>query len=469
MERLYIRGALQAKLTAMSLLAQLFRHKNASPGGDAAARRTDAPGDGGDVRGIGAIAAAAGVRTEHGMPPEFTLSIGELVTRVPERCVWPGGHDARRVLRIPSSEIAPGLARGKAEMSMSRLAALAPDVFRWERGDTEPPQVRLPIQKLLQQIRSEDAASPSPPVSLSSPAQDVTHRTPLTQGAAAAENFGCDTGLVAGDLPSIHRATPEAPHSLAVGEPPDPGAANEHTPAGPTAAPEPEMPAAAGIPLPAASEPKPAFSFPTSETRDRPVELRPSKDASISTTLRAVVLGGIAPAAQTDAVESRVHILAPRIVPAASESSPAVILGPSVVPSANEGGIPLTPRTVPDFAGLQILFMTGATLDLAGVAALAATLPGVRACVISGSSGSATAGDFSRGISAEEVRAASADLARIGGAATETLHRGESDIALFLHDEACVAVILEPGGFVPGVRERLARVAELLDGAKPAR
>jgi hypothetical protein len=50
----------------------------------------------------------------------------------------------------------------------------------------------------------------------------------------------------------------------------------------------------------------------------------------------------------------------------------------------------------------------------------------------------------------------------------ETLNRTGSDVAIFLHGETCVAVILTAGDFVPGVRERLARTAELLAGAQPA-
>ena len=198
-------------------------------------------------------------------------------------------------------------------------------------------------------------------------------------------------------------------------------------------------------------------------------ELRPPKDGAISTTLRAVVLGGATPAESAGSAAPGGQFLAPRIVLAATAAPVPVVLGPSVVPSANCGGITLAPRTTPDFAGLQNLFMTSETLDLAGVAAQAAALPGVRACVISGSAGSATGGEFSHGVSAEELRAASADLARIGGATVDTLPRGESDIAIFLHGEVGVAAVIAAGGFVPGVRERLTRTAELLAGTPAAR
>ena len=450
----------------MGLLAQLFRHKSASPGGGATALQPGAAEAGGDFRGVGAIAAAAGVKTEHGMPSEFALSLGELLARVPQHCVWPGRHDAARVLRIPAADVAPGLARGKAEVSLARLVALAPEVFRWERGESDDPQVRLPIQKLLQQIRSEEQVQTAPF------AQSVAARTPPMHENAAAADSTCDARIIAEQLPSIIWETPEpfiAPPAAEATPPPEPIVEKEHASVEPMAAPALEMPEPA-VQLPPGSQETRAQIFVTAtEPAGRPVELRPSKDASTSTTLRAVVLGGVAPAVTANATDSMGRILAPRLVPVTPAPPPPVILGPSVVPSAKSGGAAFPPRTAPNWAGLQNLFMTAAALDLPGVAGLAAALPGVRACVISGSAGSATAGDFSHGVSADQVRAATADPARIGGAATDTLHRGESDIVLFLHDEVCIATVIAPGGFVPGVRERLSRVAELLAGANPAR
>ena len=402
---------MQAKVTAMGLLAQLFRHKNSPPGERTPAPETDAPAGTGEVRGVGAVAVAAGVKTAHGMPAEFSLSLGEILAHVPEQCVWPGAHDPARVLRIPAADVAPGLVRGKAQISLARLEAFAPEVFRWERGGPEAPQVRLPIQKLLNQIRPGDAAM----------------------------------------------ALVESEHISA-----------EQVP--PATVPAPEIPApAVKLQPPAAPEAVPQISVVAAEQSANPQELRPPKDVAISTTLRAVVLGGIASAESANGPASSGHILAPRIAPTATAAPVPVILRPSVLPSANDGGVSLAPRTTPDFPALQNLFMTAATLDLGGAAALAAALPGVRACVISGTCGSAVAGDFSHGVSAEEVRAASADLARIGGATMDVLHRGESDIALFLHGEACVAALVATGGFVPGVHERLARMAELLAGTPSAR
>ena len=260
--------------------------------------------------------------------------------------------------------------------------------------------------------------------------------------------------------------TPSAPIAEPLAAAPIPVPALESVP---PEIPLQEIPSpAVTLPPPAQHETPPPITVAATEQRELQRELRPEKEVAISTTLRAVVLGGVAPSGSSDAPNSAGQILAPRVTVKATATPVPLVLGPSVIPAANAGGILLAPRTTPDFAALQKLFMTDAALDLAGVASLAATLPGVRACVISGTAGDAMVGDFSHGVSAEEVRLASANLVQRAGPSMETQSRTGSDVAIFLHGETCVAVILTAGDFVPGVRERLARTAELLAGAQPA-
>jgi len=265
-------------------------------------------------------------------------------------------------------------------------------------------------------------------------------------------------------------AEPEPSEKIAEATAPSASVPDEPMPAEPAPSPTSETPAVAvTLPPPAHPEVLPPVSIAASAQQEQQRELRPEMDPAIATTLRAVVLGGAASAGAADAQSAGGQILAPRVSVKATATPVPLVLGPSVVPSPGDGAFLLAPRTAPDFAALQKLFMTNAALDLAGVASLAAALPGVRACVISGAAGNAAAGDFSHGVSAEDARAASANLARRAGALAEILHRGESDIAIFLHGETCVAAIIAAGGFVPGVRERLERAAELLAGAPPAR
>ncbi len=407
----------------MGLLAQLFRHKNEPHGGHASPSDSGLLGTSEAVRGIGVIAAAAGVRTAHGLPSEFLLSFGDIIARVPQSCVWPGSHDVERMLRIPAMDVAPGLERGKPQISLVRLVALAPEVFRWERSPSEAPHVRLPIQKLLQQIRSDETAS-----------------SPSTDAALPAE------------APIAHPrfATHTSPIPLSP--------AAEAIPA-----------SEVKLPPPGAPDVMPSICVNATQRAEQMLELRPSKDVAISTTLRATVLGGITSGASASDQTSAGNVLAPRVTPPTPAAEPPKVFSPSVVHSPVEPvPQPATPKA-PDFGGLQNLFMTDAALDLAGIAKLTAKLPGVHACVISGTAGNADAGNFSLGVSAQEMREASENLPRLGGSLTDTVHRGESDIAIFLHGEICIAVLVKSGGFVPGVRERLVQVAALLAGGPASR
>ena len=394
-ERLYIGDVLQAKVSAMGLLAQLFRHKNSPPREDATVPEPDADAQRAEVRGVGAVAEK--IRAADAMTaPVKTVHI-----------------PAAAVQSMPATT-APATAPATAER-MTELQT-APTFAESAPAEkiTETPAPREPAPATL----TTSAQTPSAPIA-----------APLAAAPIP--------------VPALESVPPEIP----LQEIPSP---------------------AVTLPPPAQHETPPPITVAATEQRELQRELRPEKEVAISTTLRAVVLGGVAPSGSSDAPNSAGQILAPRVTVKATSTPVPLVLGPSVIPSANAGGILLAPRTTPDFAALQKLFMTDAALDLAGVASLAATLPGVRACVISGTAGDAMVGDFSHGVSAEEVRLASANLVQRAGPSMETLNRTGSDVAIFLHGETCVAVILTAGDFVPGVRERLARTAELLAGAQPA-
>ena len=394
-ERLYIGDVLQAKVSAMGLLAQLFRHKNSPPREDATVPEPDADAQRAEVRGVGAVAEK--IRAADAMTaPVKTVHI-----------------PAAAVQSMPATT-APATAPATAER-MTELQT-APTFAESAPAEkiTETPAPREPAPATL----TTSAQTPSAPIA-----------APLAAAPIP--------------VPALDSVPPEIP----LQEIPSP---------------------AVTLPPPAQHETPPPITVAATEQREQQRELRPEKEVAISTTLRAVVLGGVAPSGSSDAPNSAGQILAPRVTVKATATPVPLVLGPSVIPSANAGGILLAPRTTPDFAALQKLFMTDAALDLAGVASLAATLPGVRACVISGTAGDAMVGDFSHGVSAEEIRLAAANLVQRAGPSMETLNRTGSDVAIFLHGETCVAVILTAGDFVPGVRERLARTAELLAGAQPA-
>lgn len=389
----------------MGLLAQLFRHKNSPPREDATVPEPGANAQRAAVRGVGAVAEK--IRTADALTAPV------------------------KTVHIPAAAV----------QSMPATTAPATAERMTDADD-------LPNNRAMTELQT------APAFAESAPAEKITE-------APAPREYAPATLTTSAQTPSAPIAEP-----LAAAPIPVPVPALESVP--------PEIPLPA-IPSPAVTLPSPAqhetplsITVAATEQRELQRELRPEKEVAISTTLRAVVLGGVAPSGSSDAPNSAGQILAPRVTVKATATPVPLVLGPSVIPSANAGGILLAPRTTPDFAALQKLFMTDAALDLAGVASLAATLPGVRACVISGTAGDAMVGDFSYGVSAEEVRLASANLVQRAGPSMETLNRTGSDVAIFLHGETCVAVILTAGDFVPGVRERLARTAELLAGAQPA-
>ena len=391
----------------MGLLAQLFRHKNSPLREHAAVPEPDAEARGTEVLGVGAVAEQIRAADAVTSPVETVHISAGAVQSTPATTAPVPGTTARMTD--------------------------ANDRATTELQTTPASPEHAPSGKITEAPAPREHA-PSAPTTSAPTTSAQTPSAPIAELLAAAPT----------PLPALESFPPEIPL--------------------------PEIPSpAVTLPPPAQHEVPPPVSVAATEQPEQQRELRPEKDVAISTTLRAVVLGGVAPSGSSDAPNSSGQILAPRVTVKATATPVPLVLGPSVIPSANAGGVLLAPRTTPDFAALQKLFMTDAALDLAGVASLAATLPGVRACVISGAAGNATVGDFSHGVSAEEVRLASANLAQRAGPSMETLNCGGSDVAIFLHGETCVAVILTSAGFVPGVRERLARTAELLAGAQPAR
>ena len=393
----------------MGLLAQLFRHKNSPPRYDATVPQSDAEALHAEVRGVGAVAEQ--IRTAD--PVTAPVEIVHIPAAAVQSMLTTTATTPATAARMTDAN---GLATDHATTELQAAPAPAQHAPAEKITEAHAPCEHAPAAATPSAPMPEPQAAAPPPV----PAREISPP----------------------EIPSPEIPSPEIP------------------------LPTVTLPTVT-LPKPALHEtPPPVFAAAT-EQREQQRELRPEKEIAISTTLRAVVLGGVAPSGSSDAPNSGGQILAPRVTLTATATPVPVVLGPSVVPSANDGGILLAPRTAPDFAALQKLLMTSAALDLAGVAALAAALPGVRACVISGSAGNAMVGDFSHGVSAEEVRLASANLVQRAGPSMETLNRDGSDVAIFLHGETCVAVILTSGDFVPGVRERLARTAELLAGAPP--
>lgn len=356
---------------------------------------------------------------------EIVLTLGDVLSRIPTQLLQAGFHDANRELRFAVDDLSADIARGRAAVPLSKIAALCPDVFAREIAPGDDTEIRLPLQKLVEQIGllrgrppgpvAEPAAPeaapakdspppsedppPAPEAAAEPPAMSDTSRPPAVEPAAAV-------------LPVVHVFTPPPPQVIAEPAVPAPLETHVHHPA-PAAAEETPAPAIHIHPPPVV----------------RPILVPPP-------TLFA----------------TPTHPPAPLV---SSIPSPRVEIAPA--PEAP----PEQPPHFPQEA-LQALFMTDEVLDLAAVSRHTAALPGVRACALEWRGNGMLAGDAPTGFNLAAIEAAAAHLRDagalpIGALENLTLHGDQAAISIFARPGVLLAVLHRP--LPPGVRERLATVA----------
>ena len=86
------------------------------------------------------------------LPSEIVLTLGDILSHVPTQFLKTGMHDAKRELRFATGELTSDIARGRPTVPLSRIAAQCPDVFHSDIPAEGDLQVRLPLQKLLDQL-----------------------------------------------------------------------------------------------------------------------------------------------------------------------------------------------------------------------------------------------------------------------------------------------------------------------------
>jgi len=90
-----------------------------------------------------------------GEPPaadEIVLTLGDVLSRIPTHYLKHGSPDSKRELRFRINDLSSDIARGRAAVPLSRIAQLVPDIFVKEIGRDEDTEIRLPLQKLVEQI-----------------------------------------------------------------------------------------------------------------------------------------------------------------------------------------------------------------------------------------------------------------------------------------------------------------------------
>ena len=141
---------------------------------------------------------------------EIVIILGDVLDRLPARVLTPGPHDAHRELRFRLDDLAADIARGRAAIPLSQIAEQCPDIFLAPITEDDDVFVRLPLQKLVDQIGATPgraASAPPAPVPLFEPPTSLPPAAELTITLRlAAIMRTCPPEIIAGDLPAIGEA-----------------------------------------------------------------------------------------------------------------------------------------------------------------------------------------------------------------------------------------------------------------------
>ncbi|HEV7869127.1 MAG TPA: hypothetical protein VGO90_15675 [Chthoniobacteraceae bacterium] len=95
---------------------------------------------------------------------DIVLTLADVLPRIPPHYLHVGTPDLKRELRFHIDRLSADIARGRAAVPLSMIAALCPDLFHSPITDAEDIEIRLPLQKLVEQIgriRSRPRATPN--------------------------------------------------------------------------------------------------------------------------------------------------------------------------------------------------------------------------------------------------------------------------------------------------------------------
>ena len=452
----------------MGFLNQLFKHRESGDSAPAASEPAVKPAENPFLHpkdpptrlqppvihapsGLGSAARAMSApAAQPQLPAVMFLEMGDVLPRVPEQYVRRGNHDLRQLLRFDAKELALGMAKGRVEVPLPKIAEQSTQVFLVTAHVASDVMIRLPLQKLVDQMgdssvfasRLQEEKTVPPVQEVTPPVQEVT--------------------------PPVQEVTPPTPE--------EPPIVRDATP----------IPFA--MEMPAAPRPHPSDLDLIAGPLLTPVHA--SVDTPLQATLRPFTLGSVVPQPEISAVHAPasdtpfapppirlVQIQPPQVRAAVFAAPPVAAVPNPVVDAARkpqselsepESEPPSGPRTV----ALQKIFLTDEVLDLPAIARHVATLPGVLACHISCDGKSAQGGTFPVGFDAAHLQALAPGLTasagdaasriRIGDVQNVTLHGEDRSVTIFSRASVVLAAVLGRRGFVPGVRERLTQVIEAL-------
>jgi hypothetical protein len=105
---------------------------------------------------VGAPAQRSGLQlkpsSETKVAREIVLTLDDVLARIPKELLIESAHDGRRVLRFSIDNLSADIARGRAAVPLSQIAEQCPDIFHVPIGNDNDVLIRLPLQKLVEQI-----------------------------------------------------------------------------------------------------------------------------------------------------------------------------------------------------------------------------------------------------------------------------------------------------------------------------
>lgn len=384
-------------------------------------------------------------------------------------------------LALPYALLEAQFAQDRVEVSARSFVAALPRSLQPYFEPREGVQVPLPIEEILQNL-------PGPP-----PPAPVAVTAPVDAASLEAADAQVELAefLAQADDQSLAPALVGEPHSASASEPPfalpDPAEVAAQTPRMDGDAPRVVTPPPAGEETPepearvvfAEAPAPPVFAPPP--VRIAPPEVVVESAPSPVKDLAPVEPAPAAPAVIPSGLPIALFMHPPPPVRPVLVQPPPIFATAPPVPSPSAPPAPAEPpapviATVPAaaaYAALQPLFMTDDALDLAAVCRHAAELPGVQGCAIARREARAVAGKLRGDFNFEALLSAAQRLegaaGSVAGAASFgawqnlTLHGESAALSLFVRPGLLLAVLHRP--LPPGVRERLATVAEVISPA----
>lgn len=116
-----------------------------------------------------------GAAAEGGRPQEIRLLLDDVVARIPAELLNDEPRDGRKEVRFRVEDVTADIARGRAAVALGRIAEQVPEIFRVPIAPGDETLIRLPLQKLVEQIgflpvkpAPPDAKTTRPPIGVQS-------------------------------------------------------------------------------------------------------------------------------------------------------------------------------------------------------------------------------------------------------------------------------------------------------------